>query len=181
MVSTMKAGRPRQRDNEAASGVPFPWGSILRVLAAAAFLYMLARTRHPMALVNAALATIIALVYAAQQEQGLARRGAIGWCLCFGMWTSALFGLLLPRLFLPPALPGAGSGPGALLGVIIMLVLLGGILLLFMWPYARRVVGLAQRPLWADEQPALHLAVVTILALFMVGAIIRLVRMITAP
>ncbi len=172
----MKAGPLPPSDDRAARGVPFPWGTIMGLLAVMAFLYALRTVRSPVILVNAALATVIALIYAAQRGEGLARR-AVGWCILFGVWASALFGFMLPWLFTPVLPIGAGLGPTALGSAIIILAVYGGILLLLIWPYARRVVGLTERPLWAEERPALELAIVTILVLFTVGAIISLVRM----
>ncbi|HUT74905.1 MAG TPA: hypothetical protein VM221_08770 [Armatimonadota bacterium] len=144
-------------------------------IAAAGFVWVLTVVPSPpLLMLDAALATAVALIYAAQ-HQALARPGAPVWCFMFGGWSAAVFHMVVPLVGAQP-LPGAGSaiGPATVAGALIPLIVGGVITLLLLWPYARRVLGLERRPLWTDDEPALHMSIAAILVFFIVAAIARL-------
>jgi len=164
--------------DDAAHGAPFPtWDVILAAVAVGGFVFALgAYPPRVVLLLNAAIATVIGFIFAAQASaSGL--RAATWSCVLFGLWTGAVFqGLVAPLRQAAGFRLVGGFGPGSLVGVMMGLILYGAILGIVMWPYARRVMGLERRPLWADDAPAVRLIAVTLLALFIVYGIGALVR-----
>ena len=129
-------------------------------------------------LLNAALATAIALGYAADRG-ALASRGGATWCVLFGAWSAAAFRLVPPAFDFVLFRSGGGTfgpnWPGALVIIGIGAVIHGGIALLMAWPYARRVVGVEGRALWAEDDPVLRLSATTFLVFYILAAIFRAV------
>jgi len=184
--------QPGSKPTDGASGEPAPsrdavyWAVALGGFALAMLLSWRAVSQPPSSdlrtpvvlLVNAALATAVALGYAADRGT-LARQGAVAFCLLYGLWSAAAFRLVPPVLNLVLFYRFAGGSgpnwPAALLIIAIGSAIQGGIVLLMTWPHARRVLGMESRALWSEDDPVLRLVVTTLLVLFTTAAIVRLV------
>lgn len=157
------------------------WEILLWALVFAAFSYALVKAlRHephdlriaPVLAVDAALAAAFALGYAAYRNT-LDKKGAITWCVLYGLWAAAVF-QLTPIIGNDCALFDSSSTTADVPYVILFAAMRGTVVLFIIWAFARRVFHPGGEVGWQEDEHIWELAAATVLTFYIIAAVVRL-------